>query len=374
MKILIITKRAPFEGRGAEQVIWKIANYFADSGHCIQFFCPTPTSEQSIPDIDGVNFSFVKTGSGTTRSMIEFFLRGPLKYQNVYDSFAPDIVYDNPSPFPFHLAHIYGSSPVVTKVHAIYRQYAFPCKDHPLVQLGTIFGEETYRLFRNETFITNSESTAERLRSLVNQNENDVIANPIGIDTESFEYYVPPDSKHVVTISKLSPRKRISDLLRAWKEIEKVHPDASLTVAGSGPLTDELRELAAELELSSVEFPGFVSEDRKHKLLHDAAIFVAPTLYEGFGISILEAMASGCAVVASDTWGAKDYLVDGYNGRAVPPKTPSKLADAVIELLSSYDFRQSLSRAARETATEYSIQESIERELEYVESSYSQKR
>jgi len=297
--------------------------------------------------------------------MIEFFLRGLNRYRDTYRSFQPDIVYDNPSPFPFHAAHLIGDVPIINKVHAVYRSYAFDCKDHPLVKAGTLFGEESYRLFRGEHFITNSVSTATRLKKLVNTDKNELVANPIGINSDEFTFSVPDQSKHVLTISKLSPRKRVRDLLRAWNDVEEIHPDATLTIAGSGPLEAKLHSLRDNLKLQSVNFEGFVSESRKHKLLKQAAISAAPTLYEGFGLSVLEAMASGCTVVTSDTWGVKDFVNHGENGLMAQPKSPESFACELNYLLKNVDKRKKMARAGRETAEAYSMAASLDRELDY---------
>lgn len=368
MRILITTKRAPFEGRGAEQVIWQIGKRFAAAGHRVRFFCPTPEAQSDVPQVDGIDFAFVETHSAATRGMIEFFLRGSRQYPAAYTHFSPDIVYDNPSPFPLHVAHIYGNAIVINKVHAIYRRLAFTCKDHLLVKLGTLLGEESYRLFRNEYFITNSDSTAERLRPLVNTRNNEVVANPIGIDSSEFEYQFSENAMDVLALSKLTPRKGISYLLRAWKTVEQRLPNASLTIAGSGPREEQLHSLARTLRLNRVTFEGFVSETRKHRLLREAGVFVLPTLYEGFGITNLEAMASGCAVVSTDTWGVKDYITHRENGFLVPPQSVNELADAITTVCSTEELRSSLAQAGRETAESYSMTESLDQELEVMES------
>lgn len=374
MRVLLLNKRAPFEGRGAEQVIWKLGKRFAEAGHRVQFFCPTPSDDVQIPDVSGVDFEFVETSSEPTRGMIEFFLRGPMQYRKAYRSLQPDVVYDNPSPFPFHAAHLVGDVPVINKVHAVYRSYAFDCKNHPLVKVGTILGEDSYRLFRGEHFVTNSVSTATRLKWLVNTNQNELVANPIGIDADNFSFLPPDESKRVLTVSKLSPRKRIGDLLRAWVAVEENYPGARLTIAGSGPLEADLHSLRGRLELHRVNFEGFVSESRKHELLQQAAVFAAPTLYEGFGLSVLEAMASGSTVVTSDTWGVKDFVEHGENGLTAPPKSPEAFATQLCHVLKSVDERKMMARAGRATAETYSMNKSLDRELNYLESVYSQRR
>jgi len=367
MRVILVNKRAPFEGRGAERVIWEIGKRFAEAGHRVRFFCPTPISQSEVPKISGLDFEFVETSSEPPRGMIEFFLRGVWQYRNAYREYEADVVYDNPSPFPFHAAHIIGNVPIINKVHAVYRSYAFACKDHPLVKAGTILGEESYRLFRDEHFVTNSVSTATRLRKLVNTDQNELVANPNGIDAEDFTYSLPDDSTHVLTVSKLSPRKRIGDLLRAWSDVEDEHPDATLTIAGSGPLESELHSLRDRLDLQNVTFEGFVSEPRKHELLQDAAVFAAPTLYEGFGLSILEAMASGCAVVTTDTWGVRDFVKHQENGRMAPPKSPERFATELNGILSDQTERKQYCEAGRQTAESYAMAESLDRELDHLE-------
>lgn len=367
MRILIVNKRAPFEGRGAEQVIWKIAKRFASEGHEVLFFTGSPQDPGTMPNIDGIQFEFVETADAPSRGMVEFFLKGPLLYPRVYRTFVPDLIYDNPSPFPFHYAHLYGDALVVNKVHAIYRQLAFSCKDHPLVKLGTIFGEETYRLARGEYFITNSESTAERLSSLVDTDRNEIFVNPVGIDLSEFEFSMNQDSKTVLSLSKLNSRKDIGTLLEAWGQVEKENRSSELIIAGSGPLESELRNKAGEMDLSRVSFEGFVNEERKHELLRASLIYVLPTLYEGFGLSNLEAMASGSVVVSTDTWGVRDYLADGENGRLVPPEDPRALSDAITDLLEHPECTAELARAGRETAENYEMDKSLDREVEILE-------
>lgn len=362
----MINKRPPYVNTGAERVLWAIAQKLADADHSVTIFCATPADGEieTHPDID---FRYVSTNGDPDRSMIEFFVKGPRKYPSVYRDVSPDIVYDNPSPFPFHLAHFYGNAPSVTKLHAIYRRLAFSCKDHPLVQIGTAVGDELYRLFRGEVITTNSLSTAQRAREVFNTNSNSIVANPIGIDADEFTYAVQPDEKHVLSLSELRTRKQINVLLQAWEHVESANPEAKLTVAGDGPERDSLEKLANDLDLNNVTFEGWVSEERKHELLEAASIYALPTLYEGFGLANLEAMASGCAVVSTDTWGVTDYLRDGENGRLVPTKDAKALATAINSLLNDPAQIEQLAIAGRKTAEEYSMEESITWEVQLLE-------
>lgn len=363
MKILLINKRAPFDGLGAERVIWDIGKRLAKEGHDVTFFCPVPTDAE-VPTIQGISFEFVEIPGGETRKQIEFFLRAPPKYRDLYRKIQPDLVYDNPSPFPFHLAHWYGDAPVVSKVHTIYRTDAFLAKDHPLVKIGTIAGEETYRLFKDELFIPVSYSTEKRLKKLVDTDRNEIKTNPNGTDTETFYYSFNSSSKQVLYLSKLGKKKGIRILLRAWSEVERTVPDASLIVAGSGPLEKEAKELTADLGLQNVTFEGYVSSKRKKELFENSMIYTLPTYIEGMPLTPLEAMASGCAVVSTDTHGVRDIITGGTNGKLVPPGDPDKLAIGLVELLLQPEKAKTLAQAGHKRAEELTTKKMLDRELE----------
>lgn len=366
MKILFVTKRAPFDGLGAEKVIWDIGKRYATEGHDVTFFCPTPTDVEP-PDRDDITFEFVKTPGDVTRSQIEFFVRGPPKYPSLYDAIQPDLVYDNPSPFPFHLAHYYGDAPVVSKVHTIYRRDAWIAKDHPLVKLGTMVGDESYRLFGGELFIPVSNSTAKRLEGLVNTESNTIVTNPNGIDLDGYTAQNPPETTQVLYLSKLGRKKGILELIRAWEQVEHQHPDATLRIAGSGPLKAEAEQLVDTLGLRTVQFVGFVADDRKRQLLAESAIFVLPTYIEGMPLTILEAMASGCAVVSTDTYGVRDVVEDGKTGVLVEPGNEEQLARALIDRLADPAGTVAFGTQAQEVAAAYDIEGMVERELEIVD-------
>lgn len=365
MKLLIVNKRSPFDGLGAEKVIWDIGRHFASEGHSVTYFCASPT-DSDIPDIPNISFEFVETPDEVTRSQIEFFVRAPIKYRNIYKKIEPDLVYDNPSPFPFHLAHFYGDAPVVSKVHTIYRSLAFRAKDHPLVKFGTIIGEETYRVFNNELFTPVSQSTANRLRSLVNTSNNTIITNPNGTDTDDLSFSFNSQSKQVLYLSKLGRKKGVLDLLYAWKIVEESVPDASLVVAGSGPLKYKATELATDLQLENVSFPGYVSNKRKRELFAESLIYVLPTYIEGMPLTPLEAMASGCAVVSTDTYGVRDIITDGVDGQLVEPGEPEQLAQTLINMLTEKKDVYKLVENGKKRANELTTRKMLDREISII--------
>src|SRR5690606_28830121 len=101
----------------------------------------------------------------------------------------------------------------------------------------------------------------------------------------------------VLVLTRLAKVKNVSSVLRAWAAIEPEFPNATLVIAGSGPQESSLKSLARRLRLRTVVFEGQVTTQRKAELLEMAWVYVLPTLHEGFGISIVEAMAAGVPVV-----------------------------------------------------------------------------
>ncbi|MEX5213190.1 MAG: glycosyltransferase family 4 protein [Nitrospiraceae bacterium] len=159
-------------------------------------------------------------------------------------------------------------------------------------------------------------------------------------------------SDHAVvigTVGNIFPRKGYDIMLRALPEILTAVPNVHYLVLGQGDGAHEqsLRRLCRELGLTArVHFLGF---ERQVRTLLDAMnLYVQPSLMEGFGIAVLEAMAREKAVVASRTGGLPDIVVNGETGWLVPPGDIGELARAVTTLLKDPDGRKEMGRKGRQ--------------------------
>ena len=174
-----------------------------------------------------------------------------------------------------------------------------------------------------------------------------------GIDTER---YRPPDNpsreKRLLTISHLTEanahRKRLDTVLRAMPIILGAHPDARLEmVGGREDAYPRLRDFAERLGVAhAVEFPGRISTEAKIAAYHRARAYLQPTIYEGFGVSIAEAMASGVPVVTSARGAVREVV--GDCGRYVEPDDAAALANEAIALISAPAEAQRLGLAGRD--------------------------
>ncbi|HVS37515.1 MAG TPA: glycosyltransferase [Gemmataceae bacterium] len=158
----------------------------------------------------------------------------------------------------------------------------------------------------------------------------------------------PPNANGgpVVAVSRLSPEKDIDTLLRATALAVRQEAALRVEIAGDGPCMTDLRRTAAELGLEGcVRFHGQVRDVAP--LLATAGLFVLPSRTEGVSLTLLEAMASGLAVVASRVGGNPEVVADGVTGLLVPPHDAAALAAAIIRLRRKGDERRRMGQAGR---------------------------
>ena len=191
-----------------------------------------------------------------------------------------------------------------------------------------------------------------------------------GVDTEAFhpsvdgrpvrEMYGLGDRPVVVCVSRLVERKGQDTLVRALPLIQGSVPDAVVLLVGDGPMRDTLVRLAAELGVSAdVVFAGAKSWAELPPYFAAGDVFCMPTRtrkagfeVEGLGIVYLEASASGLPVVAGDSGGAPDAVLDGETGFVVDGTSPSDVAERVAQLLTDAGLASQLARHGRSWAAE----------------------
>ncbi|MFO0908644.1 MAG: glycosyltransferase family 4 protein [Isosphaeraceae bacterium] len=168
------------------------------------------------------------------------------------------------------------------------------------------------------------------------------------------------DGPVVLFTGRLHPQKSLDILFDAWPRVAR-ETRALLVLAGDGPERGRLETRADELDLGDrVRFLGRV--DDVADVLRAADLFVLPSVAEGMSNSLLEAMATGLACIASDIGGNQDLLAPGEAGCLVSHRTPDAWADAIIGLLQNPTHRSRLgSRALRRIHEEFSIARVVDR-------------
>jgi glycosyltransferase involved in cell wall biosynthesis len=154
-----------------------------------------------------------------------------------------------------------------------------------------------------------------------------------GIDLEPFARDPHPQAGRILFVGRLRGPKRVELALEALRRVLAAVPEATLDVAGEGPLRGELEQLATRLGVAErVRFLG--SRSDLPGLLLDAQCLVLASDYEGCPLSVLEAMAAAVPVVATSVGGIPELVVDGETGILTPPGDAERLATALREVLS----------------------------------------
>jgi phosphatidylinositol alpha-mannosyltransferase len=183
---------------------------------------------------------------------------------------------------------------------------------------------------------------------------------PNGVDLDRFADAEPFEELrdgtiNILFVGRFEERKGLIHLLRAYHRLRKRHVDARLLIIGSGPKQREYRRFIGLRQIRDVEFLGRVSDDAKARYFASADIFCAPaTGQESFGIVLLEAMAAGVPIVASDIHGYKNVVQRGVQGLLVEPRNHRALAAALYRLSSDADLRHRMGEEGRAKAPEYS--------------------
>jgi phosphatidylinositol alpha-mannosyltransferase len=190
----------------------------------------------------------------------------------------------------------------------------------------------------------------------------DYMIIPNGVDTDRFCLDTPcrPElkdgKKNIVFVGRLEKRKGVPYLLEAFVKVKKLLPDTRLLIVGPGKvMRKQCDRIVAENRLDDVRFTGFVHGSELPGYYRSADVFCSPALYgESFGIVLLEAMASGAPVVASDITGYNSVVTHEKDGLLVPPADPDRLAEALVRILTEEGLRDRLTAAGVIKARDHS--------------------
>ena len=180
----------------------------------------------------------------------------------------------------------------------------------------------------------------------------------------------------LLTVARLESHKGIDTVMKAMAAVRAVHPTVRYAVAGGGERLAALEQLRDQLGLGdAVRFLGVISDDELPALYNTADLYVGASrrvegLVEGFGISLVEASASGLAVVGGRAGGVPDAVGDGETGMLVDPDDPAAVAAGINELLANPERRKQLGAAGRKAVETYYNWDRVARDLMEIDQRY----
>jgi len=177
-----------------------------------------------------------------------------------------------------------------------------------------------------------------------------VVVIPNGIELDCFDVLpkeeirtklgIKEDEKILIFVGTLRSIKGVKYLIQAMKSIIQQDPKIKLMLVGDGEEKQSLKALSKELNIEkNIKFVGEVPHKNISEYLAAADIFVLPSLSEGFSIVVLEAMASGLPIVATNVKGVPEIVKNGVNGFLVEPMCPESITKSKLSLLSDDEMR-----------------------------------
>ncbi|TET64330.1 MAG: glycosyltransferase family 1 protein [Candidatus Stahlbacteria bacterium] len=186
------------------------------------------------------------------------------------------------------------------------------------------------------------------------------------------ELGIPENSSIVGTVGRLVPVKGPESLIKAAKYIISKYPDTFFIFTGDGYLRQDLENKAFKMGTKeNIIFLGW--RDDAAKIISAYDVFVLPSLNEGMGRVLVEAMALGKPIVASNIGGIPDLVIHGKNGFLVPPKNPKELAKYIQILLEDEKKREKMGLAGKEMSLNFSAENMVEKIAELYEELLIQK-
>ena len=363
MRILVINwqdRRNPFAG-GAEVHIHEIFGRIARMGHKVTLLCCSFEGGAPFEILDGIEVIRAR-GLRNTFNFTAF-----LAYKTGIGNEKFDIVVEDINKIPFYTP-LYVNSPVLAVVPHLFGKTIFQEIPLPLSLYIYLWELPIPSVYRKVPFTVISQSTKEDLvRRGIRPEDIEVVH--CGLNRET---YHPGGEKAeypaVCYLGRLKRYKRVDFLLQAMRVVFSKIPEARLTVLGDGDALGELVRLSGELGIKDkVSFRGWVNKDEKARTLQRAHLLVNTSPKEGWGLTGIEAMGCGTPVVASNSPGLRDSVVDGVTGFLVEHGDVERLAERIIEILKNGDLRERLSENAAGWARRFSWDTAAERTLSLLE-------
>lgn len=226
---------------------------------------------------------------------------------------------------------------------------------------------EAYLFKHVDWTVTHGPMDFERIRKLTTK----VSFIPLWVDTQKFRPLLKRQSSHfkkehlglgdekvILFVGRLQSDKDVQTLFYAFGRLLEVRDDTVLLLIGTGNEMEKCRELTERLSIASkVKFLGYIRHDEIAKFYNIADVYVLPSLWEEWSNTIMEAMASGIPVIATNV-GANPYLVkDKETGFLVVPKNPSVLAEKIAYVLDHPKEMRQISLRARQSMGKYTKQD-----------------
>lgn len=365
MKIALVSPYDISIPSGVNAHIVHLADEFRARDHHVTIFAPGPASFHTDPGTVSLGAGCVPIPSGGSIARISI---SPRARSYVKRALAHQ---------PFDVVHVH--EPLVPMLPVLFLLQAEAVKVgtfHAAHENGNWMYSATRPLLRRWTRHLDARiavsPAAARLALRYFPGTYDIIPNGVDVARFSRPRPRPPaiagDTSYLLFVGRFERRKGLAVLLRAFARLKNAFPDLHLVVVGEGNHRKRHEAWVQRQGLPDVHFVGRVPDEDLSAYFQHASAYCAPnTGNESFGIVLLEAMASGCPVVASDIEGFAAVVTHDVNGCLVPPRDPAALSDALTALLRDPARARKLAYEGRRHVEQFSWPRVAGRILGYYE-------
>jgi glycosyltransferase involved in cell wall biosynthesis len=338
-------------GGGAERVMSLLANQWAAQGQNVAIV----TLSRVGGDEYSLDHRVLRVGLGVeaeSNSLMQAVLYNALKIRGLRRAVAgldPDVVIS----FVDRVNVLTIFACIGLPVTVIVSERTYPAS-YNVGKAWSVLRRVFYRLA--DALVVQSSAARKWAQTVMPMARIHVIPNPVGGEFLSTAVVRPSARESfVLGVGRLSPEKGFDVLIRAFHVVAERHAQWSLFIIGEGPEDAALRRLASELlRPGAAAFPGAVRDPERYYRV--AGLFVLPSRFEGFPNALLEAMAAGCAVIATDSPGGTSEIVrQGVDGVLVPPENVAALAGAMDRLMTDEGERRRLGAQAAEVSGRFAL-------------------
>jgi len=363
MRVIIVNSFFPPWRGGAETCVYNLSKHLKKRGHEVTVICSSPPFEPGTQFVDGVKVERLRTCGKLYGTPIM-----PELFQKLMGEQA-DIIHANfPSPYIAYLAS------TVSRVRGVPAVLTWHNDLPPVTWMARILVTVHDRLVlplylpQFSSIIATSKLYAETSH-ILEAHKDRVVVIPNGIDTQRFNPDVPGEEirhrlgvdrgKIVLFVGALTQWHRykgLDVLIQAMALMRDQVPETRLVIVGAGQLETEYKQLVSQHGLTSwVIFAGNVPDDELPKYYASSNILALPSKdrSEGFGLTILEANATGKPAIGTTVGGIPSVIRDGYNGLLVPPNDPGALAEAIQKALSDDGLLKQMGKNGRVFAEQH---------------------
>ena len=345
-KIKVMMMLSQLNAGGIQKLTIDLASQLNNDEFDVSILCLMPRNGglfEKTAEEYGIKVFYLNKRSGMDFSVIPKIFKTLKKYH-------PDIIHANQRTLTYAMLPIIASGikKVIYTVHNLADQDAKGLHQKIIKAAHNIFGV---------TLVAISDLCKRSISDVYHIDEKKIPCIYNGVDINFFASPTENIKKDIdfIAVGRMSSQKNYLMMLKAFKQVQSIYPDAKLTILGDGEKRSEIETFCEENHLSNnVNMPGNVSNVREY--MWRSKVFLMSSDFEGLPITVLEAMAAGLPIVATKAGGIVDIVEDNGNGFLVNIGDEEGLAKAMIECLQNDGKMKSYADHSKALSQKYSIE------------------